>query len=723
MPKEIIIIDSEYADDDESKKGKEVIKKEAKDLVPVNQGRQLMENSIPEECPGRIEQLKKELEEARQKYAEADYKVNNNISKMKSFFGKFLKTEPMDVTEVNEAFTTYKNKASELSRSQIDVIKNNKNLDPETMRKELGDLVKYFNYDEKMNLYESRTKARAEANKNNIAFQALKGSGWLINKYRKLNWKTKLIGGAIFGVITGGSLVMAQRGFGSVVAGVGAMATMEALQRRSENKKSEKETQNMLKGFENSEEQMKRIVSYLEGEINEYEANLKDELKKARTRKFIGLAAGAGTFVAGNYIGGFLREHLISGLEKVEDVIPENTDPLAPETAKVSGENFPAGEAPKSVNMFSPEDITAKPQANGAAERILEVKKGSSLEGTLTKHLEASGMSREEAGSVAHKMALEYAKNNNLKDGPYSLIHEGAKLQLTPDGKGIMGIFGDNKIGYLPKNEIPSGGKSQFFEETKIGKNADPMTARNNPGWQRDETLAKISENESKIKSLNQRHEELLREINNVKGIENARPGVHQDLLEVQQDIEQLRKTNQGLGSNLENLNKNSSSSAFNASSENGMTQETPVTSKAEPLGNRTAVSQEEWKGNGSGTKYMRSFEHNFGNVEENKQLFNALSEKKFIGSDPSVTAKNIKASFFDAYGKKSVFVSLQDKSMNAIIKDPETRLQIFKGFKSGDQITFEKMLKAVPPEKHPGESLHRWISRVAFAMENIKGK
>jgi hypothetical protein len=87
----------------------------------------------------------------------------------------------------------------------------------------------------------------------------------------------------------------------------------------------------------------------------------------------------------------------------------------------------------------------------------LEVKKGSSMEGTLIKNLTAHGMDKVEAGRTAHIMANTFATKHHLAKGPFGLVHEGTHMKLSPDGSKIMSVAGDNKMGWIEK--APQGGK------------------------------------------------------------------------------------------------------------------------------------------------------------------------------------------------------------------------------------------------------------------------
>lgn len=92
----------------------------------------------------------------------------------------------------------------------------------------------------------------------------------------------------------------------------------------------------------------------------------------------------------------------------------------------------------------------------------LSIGKGGSLEGTVKHHLMAQGMDKAAAGREAHRLASEYAKQHGLEKGAPSLVHEGAKIHLGPDGK-IIGVDGDKHLGWIEKD---ASGRSHFSHAT-----------------------------------------------------------------------------------------------------------------------------------------------------------------------------------------------------------------------------------------------------------------
>jgi hypothetical protein len=128
--------------------------------------------------------------------------------------------------------------------------------------------------------------------------------------------------------------------------------------------------------------------------------------------------------------------------------------------------------------------------------------------------MQNGAISADEAGVKAHQMALQYAQEHNLEGGPYSLIHPGAHLEISPDGK-LVAITGDDNLGYLHENvgsdaqEHVSGGAehgaaqvvSEHPAETSAGGSGefalDEQTAKAIDGY--NTQIHEISDNLGKM--------------------------------------------------------------------------------------------------------------------------------------------------------------------------------------------------------------------------------
>jgi hypothetical protein len=100
---------------------------------------------------------------------------------------------------------------------------------------------------------------------------------------------------------------------------------------------------------------------------------------------------------------------------------------------------------------------------------LLKVGEGGSLEGAVKKHLKATGLKEGEAGIKAGLMADEFARSHDLADGPYSLIHPGATIEIA-DGK-IINISGDDRLGYLRQDAKKVAEKIKEIKKNQYEKN------------------------------------------------------------------------------------------------------------------------------------------------------------------------------------------------------------------------------------------------------------
>ncbi len=95
-----------------------------------------------------------------------------------SFFGNKLHGEEEEKdSDISYYRDRYKNKLFEYKNSVIENIKE-KNFTSEELKKELGDFINFFTVNEKLNLYEARTMARAKWAEN----QSARETGWMTEK-------------------------------------------------------------------------------------------------------------------------------------------------------------------------------------------------------------------------------------------------------------------------------------------------------------------------------------------------------------------------------------------------------------------------------------------------------------------------------------------------------------------------------------------------------------
>lgn len=447
----------------------------------------------------RLAELQKELDEARMRYAREDYGTHNVISKIKSILGIQLNSRKID--RVNAYYNDYRIKLTELLDLRLEELKS-KGLGGEELKREMGELIKYFNFDEKINLFDAHTEARGKVWEEKFG----KAPGWMaeksskfINWYRKVDWKKKMAFNVALGLSGVGAVVLGtNRIVSGAITGVGVAGVLEARHRKKEAKLAEKNKEAMLKNFEDAEDKFTFIMNELQTKIDGCDKSLKIEKDKARARRLIGTVAGVfvgsgalSWLVGKSGAGSWVAEKL--GLSAVPDDLSakEASKELKREYWKNYFDKY--GETGKSSLSEEAQKIVGA-ETGKHVENLLTVREGSSLEGTLIEHFKGTGMSAEEAGRKAHQVALEYANRLGLEKGPHSLIHPGARIQL--EGDKIFSITGDDNLGWLPeKDKIISdvdlhdieeketilSPKEGIFEgargETIFGKNIDHVIA------------------------------------------------------------------------------------------------------------------------------------------------------------------------------------------------------------------------------------------------------
>ena len=254
-------------------------------------------------------ELKLAVEEARKKYATKDFEVNNSIGNIKKTLGQWMKITPENVTDTQTFYNQYKIALNELKDYQLEQIRG-KNLSPEETKKQLEETIKYFSFNEKLNLYQARVEARDSVKKDRLSEKVIQNISKSINWYRKLPAKYKIalsaglfLGGAGAGMAGAagvasffGAARVAQRIAGGAAAGVGVAGLQEGFRRKWDEKKSQEEAEKIIKDFEagpeSLEEKFERVKSKLEEEIGTYQKDLQREKRKIFSRKVWGASAG-----------------------------------------------------------------------------------------------------------------------------------------------------------------------------------------------------------------------------------------------------------------------------------------------------------------------------------------------------------------------------------------------------------------------------------------------
>lgn len=369
--------------------------------------------------------------------------------------------------------------------------------------------------------------------------------------YKKQPLKYKLAVGAAFGL--GGAAVGAGviTGFGAVavtsaafakrfamgmISGTSAAIATEKVAEKSRAKRAEKGSAEFAKEIENLGEE--ELYNKFKEKTQELIFSADDKLQSYKNWDRIRLALGGA--VAGIISSGAAGEifKFLSGKSGMTELAPKVWHKVAgifkygtPETASGTGvsidSNMPAGGENATVKSGKVKPVvfgnnetienagTLAPDSNATVEKSgakisgktipeakaeiskninLEVKKGGSFEGAIIKQLEGSGVNKKEAGKVAHRMYLEYVRNHPDPTGKgYNLVHPGAKIELSPDGKHIVsfrdslpsewdkhpgGHARSGRVPHVPKSEmIPEKSVTEPFDFNKTSQDLSGMKA------------------------------------------------------------------------------------------------------------------------------------------------------------------------------------------------------------------------------------------------------
>ena len=270
-----------------------------------------------------LKKLQIAVEQARMGYAKKDYEVSNVFERIRRIIHeRNLQSTPANNSETRNQFNGYKIALTELLDYQIAQLKE-KDLSSEELKIEMENLTKYFNQDEKINLYETRTEARAQVMEEKFGHGVGRPVGWLMNGAKKFfHWYTKSEGKGAKGFLKGigkrssfnGALVAAGLGLsavalpgatigtyaakqvvGGVATGIGVSRVLEGMYRKKEDNKMMAERKGIMEEIEKHstpEEKLAKLVEYLQPMSDGYDKDLRRELSNAAKRKSIGIVAG-----------------------------------------------------------------------------------------------------------------------------------------------------------------------------------------------------------------------------------------------------------------------------------------------------------------------------------------------------------------------------------------------------------------------------------------------
>ena len=423
-----------------------------------------------------IDKAESDLVQARENYAKVHYEMGKRTNILKRIL-PFTKTDANSIPEVQEAYGKFKEQSNKLLNLQLENIKQRKEkgeIDEVAMKQEMGYLVKRYNFGEKIALFEARTNARAKAQEGKTMKSAYKMYEKYANWNRKFKWWQQILIGVGAGAV---GLGLIKRGLGGVGIGIGVAKVAEGRYRRKEEKVAEKSEAEIIGilGKEGDDDKMEALRARLAAEIAKSDNALAKELKEAKDRFWLGLAAAGVSFVVlpALFKGSaeFLGEHAGHAWGHIKNLFGGDHH--------IPGTTGGGGHAPNLGNA-SP----IKPNIPG----------GAVPEQALGAPSDAPGYSPVESvspGTPAGVDAPDYTPTDALKDtgnsvqpavetAPDAIVHRGTELTIEGKGSSVISTVQDHlkshpdlveKYNQLHPNKIDPGHK--FTLEQVASRMAD----------------------------------------------------------------------------------------------------------------------------------------------------------------------------------------------------------------------------------------------------------
>lgn len=382
-----------------------------------------------------ISNLERAVAEARKDYAEVDYKKKKAYKRVYNFLGSIFRGKEEknleDDADVAYYRAIYENKLFDYKNLLLADAKARN-----VSNKELGEIVKLFDTEATVNLADSHTQTKIEHHEGKFSNYIKQRSLEMVQGYKNLSttkkiaiaaafglvgWQASTLGAAAVGVAV--SAAQVRRVFMGMVAGTGVAMALEARDAKKSRNNMEKEAESFVQGLEGLSAEEKYAKAF--ARIQELNDASDSKLGKFKNKNLINLSLGTA-------IGTIVGSGILSDAVKWVG----NETGLTHWISEKIGLGNQGG-----LLQAKPEVASSHVPPAGMAKNIeLPIEKGSSLERTIINHLDASGVDHREAGRLAHRMALEYAKNHNIPFNNLNEIYPGQHIEISPDGTKLVNI-------------------------------------------------------------------------------------------------------------------------------------------------------------------------------------------------------------------------------------------------------------------------------------------
>lgn len=345
----------------------------------------------------RFEQLDNELKLARREYVVKDFAMDKHSSWTKKIFGFGKRAQLTEVNkEYEQAKAKHEAKMIEYKAVMLELMGDKEGAEITSDWVEKG---------EYLNLKNVRTDVKIENSP--LSEKIKKGILKIADDYRKLPlWKKMAIGGALAGVgfasgVAGGMAAAGGAAFLGVtrvittgISAVGFKGMFEGMAEKSRDVKAKAGTkENLLWGESGPKEgfDFARFNGILDQKIGKMDEKLQSRKNWEKRRWWMAAGSAIALTMVGKYVGGKISEYFAGGT------------PQGAEVHHDAGAHYGAG-APDGNEVV---------HGSGNLDTI-NIREGSSFEGSLRDHLELKGMSHGEAGRQAHILAVNYANEHGL---------------------------------------------------------------------------------------------------------------------------------------------------------------------------------------------------------------------------------------------------------------------------------------------------------------------
>lgn len=439
-----------------------------------------------------IAELEAKVEEMRLQFVTIDYKEASVWKKLKSIFGKHVdEAKSLDRESCRQS---YEHALMELQEAKLEELRQ-QGLAGKELKEAMAGLLRYFRYDERVELYNIRTQVRLEDPSKNYGVKAVEFFETLGREYNKLTkWQKLAIGGTVVlsagalafaGGVVGGVLATGMVGARRIVTGVAAGVALDGMfEAGSESiKKWNESYSGRVVGKwvdknpegELSEENWQKIDRTLKNQIKELERKFQFQKREALWRK----AAAFGIGLGAGYFGHILAEKAgLSGGGQSGSGVGEGKGAGTPRAE--APQRMVSGQIGDTSGAQSGTSTAAAPASAAEAARApasgVGAPQGADQSQIKAVPAEGAGVKPEAASEEAGKPKAQPAVKPEVVDPekPEQELLKDHKVTLADSKKGLWGVLEKR---FLPADiSKPAGNRVVQSLENLIQQKLDAMT-------------------------------------------------------------------------------------------------------------------------------------------------------------------------------------------------------------------------------------------------------